>query len=90
MQLVYSCTIDTRQTVSLQVCNLAASNFTIAFTLITTNIFLGLKSSHKMIDVPKKSKKFILASHFDGLPKHENFKLVEVDIPELQTGGTNI
>ena len=43
-----------------------------------------------MIDVPKKSKKFILASHFDGLPKHENFKLVEADIPELQTGGTNI
>ena len=40
-----------------------------------------------MLDIPKKSKTFILKKHFDGLPKHENFQLVEVDIPELQTGG---
>lgn len=41
----------------------------------------------KMIDIPKKGKKFILAQHFKGLPTLENFKLVEFDIPELKTGG---
>jgi hypothetical protein len=40
-----------------------------------------------MIDMPTKGKKFILAHHFDGLPKLENLKLVDFDIPELQTGG---
>ena len=40
-----------------------------------------------MIDIPTKGKKFILARHFEGLPKLENFKLVDVDIPELKTGG---
>lgn len=40
-----------------------------------------------MIDIPKKAKKFVLAKHFDGLPKLEDFQLIEVDIPELQTGG---
>lgn len=44
-------------------------------------------AEHKMIDVPKKGTKFVLARHFDGLPKLDNFKLIEVDIPELQTGG---
>ena len=43
-----------------------------------------------MLDIPKKSKKFILKQHFDGLPKLENFQLVEEDIPALQTGGTEL
>lgn len=41
-----------------------------------------------MIDVPKKAKKFVLKKQFDGLPKLEDFELVEEDIPELQVGGT--
>ncbi len=40
-----------------------------------------------MIDVPTKGKKYVLEHHFNGLPTLENFKLVDVDIPELQTGG---
>lgn len=40
-----------------------------------------------MIDVPKTGKKFILARHFEGLPTHDDFKLLEFEIPELQTGG---
>lgn len=40
-----------------------------------------------MIDIPKKGKKFILARHFEGSPTHDNFKLVEFDIPNLQEGG---
>lgn len=40
-----------------------------------------------MIDIPKKGKKFILARHFEGSPTHDNFKLVEFDIPDLQEGG---
>lgn len=39
-----------------------------------------------MIDVPTKGKKYVLEHHFNGLPTLENFKLVDVDIPELQTG----
>ena len=40
-----------------------------------------------MIDVPKIAKKFVMKKHFEGLPSHEDFLLVEEDIPELQTGG---
>lgn len=40
-----------------------------------------------MIDVPKKGKKFVMKRHFEGLPTHEDFLLVEEDIPELQPGG---
>ena len=32
-----------------------------------------------------KAKKWILNKHFDGWPKDENFKLIEEDLPELQT-----
>ena len=34
-----------------------------------------------------KAKKFILVSHFDGLPKLDNFQLIEEDLPELEVGG---
>jgi hypothetical protein len=32
-----------------------------------------------------KAKKWILNKYFDGWPKDENFKLIEEDLPELQT-----
>ena len=34
-----------------------------------------------------KAKKFILAHHFDGAPKADNFQLVEEELPELKPGG---
>ena len=34
-----------------------------------------------------KAKKWILAKHFDGWPNDENLKLVEEELPELQTNG---
>ena len=40
-----------------------------------------------MATIPKKGKRFILAKHFQGLPKHSNFQLKEFDIPELKNGG---
>lgn len=40
-----------------------------------------------MIDIPKKAKKFVMKRHFEGLPTHDDFSLVEEDIPELKTGG---
>lgn len=34
-----------------------------------------------------KAKKFIMVRHFDGVPKPDNFQLVEEDLPELEVGG---
>ena len=31
-------------------------------------------------------KKFVLKNHFDGLPKAEDFELVEENLPELKDG----
>lgn len=39
------------------------------------------------IEAMVKAKKFILARHFDGVPTPNDFKLVEEELPELQTGG---
>ena len=36
-----------------------------------------------------KAKKFIMAHHFVGLPKKEDFQLVEEELPALQAGGNN-
>lgn len=33
-------------------------------------------------------RKWILKSHFDGLPKREDVELVEEELPTLQEGGT--
>ena len=34
-----------------------------------------------------KAKKFIMVRHFDGVPKPDNFQIVEEDLPELEVGG---
>jgi len=34
-----------------------------------------------------KAKVFLLAHHFDGAPKTDNFQLTEEEIPELKDGG---
>ena len=33
------------------------------------------------------AKTFILAHHFDGAPRSDNFKLVEEELPALREGG---
>jgi hypothetical protein len=33
-----------------------------------------------------KGRRFILKRHFDGLPKREDFDLVEEELPELKDG----
>ena len=33
-----------------------------------------------------KAKVFLLAHHFDGAPKNDNFQLIE-ELPELKEGG---
>jgi hypothetical protein len=37
-----------------------------------------------------KTKKFILATHFVGEPKAEDFTLVEEELPPLEEGGNII
>lgn len=34
-----------------------------------------------------KAKKYILVRHFDGLPKKEDLKIVEEELPALKDGG---
>ena len=34
-----------------------------------------------------KAKKFVLAKHFDGEPKDEDFEVVEEELPELKENG---
>ena len=35
-----------------------------------------------------KARKWILKSHFSGLPKREDLEIVEEDLPPLKDGGT--
>lgn len=34
-----------------------------------------------------KARKYILAKHFDGLPKKEDLTIVEEELPTLKDGG---
>ena len=36
---------------------------------------------------PHVAKKFLLARHFDGAPRKDNFQLVEEELPALEQGG---
>lgn len=33
------------------------------------------------------AKKFVYVKEFDGMPKDENLKIVEEELPELKNGG---
>ena len=35
-----------------------------------------------------KAHKFVLAKHFQGLPKVSDLQLLQEDLPDLQNGGT--
>lgn len=35
-----------------------------------------------------KGRKWVLKSHFSGLPKREDLEIVEEQLPELKDGGT--
>ncbi len=37
-----------------------------------------------------KGKRFVLKRHFDGMPKREDFDLVEEELPELKDGEVTI
>ena len=39
--------------------------------------------SHKMV----VAKKYVLKSHFQGLPKREDLEIVEEELPPLKDGG---
>ena len=44
-------------------------------------------SSALIMSAGVKSRKYIMKSHFSGLPKREDLEIVEEELPQLKDGG---